>query len=136
MTKKRPKLADFRAKYLADGTALWAARNLPACQRLAADIAAGTESFRQLDALQLLKHALGLAVSAPRPFALVYLYHDDGGDSTAATAHRAELARFAARVDTALGFRALTYQALFAAMDGAGDAAYLDYLRRRYFPGP
>jgi hypothetical protein len=133
-TTQRPKLDEFQEKYLDRERALWDAVGLPACQRLAADIATGTERFRQLGALQLLKHALGLATSAPGVFSLLYLFHDDAGDSVAATVHRAELERFAARVDAALGFRVVSYQTLFArlAETPGVDRDYLDYLCGRY----
>ncbi|HUF72349.1 MAG TPA: hypothetical protein VMR74_05560 [Gammaproteobacteria bacterium] len=136
MTKKRPKLVDFGEKYLKPGQRLWATAGLPKCQALAEDIAAGRVEFRQLDALQLLKHALGLAKSAPRPFSLIYLYYDDDGRSAIGDVHRAEISRFDSAVDKPLGFRALTYQALFKALVGVDgvEFAYLDYLRSRYFP--
>jgi hypothetical protein len=134
MTRKRPGLFRLRDKYLRPGT-LWADVGLPMCQQLAAEIAAGAESFLHLDALQLLKHALGLRTSAPACYSLMYLYYDDTGPFAMAERHRDELARFAARVDAQLRFRALSYQALYAAMTAqAGiDQRYLDYLRARYF---
>jgi hypothetical protein len=139
MTRKRPKLAHFREKYLADGADLWAGRGLHECQALAREIADDKEEFRQLDALQLLKHALGLATSGPSRFSLCYLYYEDDETSAAGarhrTRHRTEIRRFADRIDSALGFRALTYQTLFKALSeipGVGDS-YLEYLRARYF---
>jgi hypothetical protein len=118
MSPKRVKRDDFQAKYLQADPGHWAACGLPRCQQLAADIASGDEKFRQLDALQLLKHALGLSESANAPFSLHYLYYDYSGESDIADRHRAEIERFARRVDASLGFRALSYQALFDALDG------------------
>lgn len=135
MTKKRLKLADFREKYLEPGLELWAGSNLPGCQALATEIAAGDVEYRHLDAPQLLKHALGLSKSAAHPFSLVYLYYDIGGRSAIADLHRAEVSRFAAAVDESLEFRALTYQSLFQALEGLDgvEPGYLGYLRARYF---
>ena len=134
MTKQRPDLERLNKKYLQPG-ALWMDAGLPRCQQLAADIAAGSESFRKLDAPQLLKHALGLAQNAPGRFSLLYLYFDDANDSASAARHRAEIGRFAERIDTGISFRAMTYQALAARLAGEGgvDTEYLEYLRGRYF---
>ena len=137
MTAKRPKLEDFREKYLGAERNLWADAGLPKSQSLAADIAAGRRQFRQLDALQLLKHALGLTVSGGRPFSLFYLYFDVDGESDVAERHRNEVAEFAGRLDEVLGFKAMTYQQLFSSLanvDGV-DSDYLNYLRVRYFAG-
>jgi hypothetical protein len=135
MTHKRVKLDEFKAKYLQADPGHWAACKLPQCQQFAADIGNGEEKFRQLDALQLLKHALGLAKNKAGRFSLLYLYYDYAGKSDIADRHRAEIDRFAARVDAGLGFRAMSYQALFAglAAERGVDEEYLEYLRRRYF---
>jgi hypothetical protein len=135
MSKERPKLAEFKAKYLS-GPEWWAEARLPRCQQLARDIGSGKEEFRHLDALQLLKHALGLATSAPQPFELLYLYYEDTDGSPIAELHRGELERFSARVDSSLGFRGVTYQSLFRVLRRANglEPGYIDYLRRRYFP--
>jgi hypothetical protein len=137
MTAKRPKLDDFREKYLGAKRELWADVGLPSCQSLAEDIAAGRRQFRQLGALQLLKHALGLTVSGGRPFSLIYLYFDIDADADVAERHRVEVAELAGRLDAALGFKAMTYQQLFSGLANVGgvDSDYLDYLRVRYFAG-
>jgi len=136
MTAKRLKVDDFRDKYLGAQRNLWADVGLPECQSIAADIVAGRRQFRRLDALQLLKHALGLAVSSGRPFALIYLYFDVDGGSDVAERHRAEITEFARRLDEALGFKAMTYQQLFSSLASVGgvDSGYLDYLQARYSP--
>ena len=138
MTKKRVKLDDFSSKYLSADPGHWVACDLPRCQQLATEIATGAVSFRQLDALQLLKHALGLQRNAAGRFSLLYLYYDYEGASDLAGLHRDEAARFASLVDNALGFRSLSYQRLFAALaERAGtDADYIHYMRARYFPSP
>jgi hypothetical protein len=136
MSPKRVKRDEFRAKYLQADPGHWAACQLAQCQQLAADIGSGDEKFRQLDALQLLKHALGLAKNKAGRFALLYLYYDYNGESEIADRHRAEIERFTARVDASLGFQALSYQALFAGLvdaAGADDEEYIEYLRDRYF---
>lgn len=135
MSKKRVKLDDFKAKYLQADPGHWTACQLPKCQALAADVASGKEAFRQLDALQLLKHALGLAKNVGDGFSLLYLYYDCEGESDVADRHRAEIDRFAERIDASLEFRAVTYQTLFGGLAGADglDDEYLEYLRGRYF---
>ncbi|HZF29840.1 MAG TPA: hypothetical protein VE907_12020 [Gammaproteobacteria bacterium] len=124
---------EFKPKYFPAGAPLWELRGLPRCQALAADIQRGARRFKWLNATQLLKHALGLATAAPRAGALCYLYYDWPGRE--ADAHRTEIAAFAAAIDAAPAFAALSYQTLFAALsaDEAVDRGYLDYLRARYF---
>ena len=132
LASKRTNRAAFKAKYFEAGIAYWADGGLPKCQELAADLMSGRERYRHLNAAQLLKHALGLATQCPRRFALRYIYFDVPGRAKAV--HDAELARFAARVDAALGFKALSYQNLYAALaeSDAMDADYLAYLGSRY----
>jgi hypothetical protein len=129
---RRPRnKAEFKAKYFAQ--AWWELRGLPRCQALANDIQRGARRFKWLHAAQLLKHALGLVTCAPGAGALCYLYYD--WPAREAVEHRAEIESFAAAIDAALPFTALSYQTLFAALsaDPAVDVAYLDYLRARYF---
>lgn len=123
----------FKAKYFPRGRGLWESRGLPRCQALAAEIQAGAQRFRFLNAAQLLKHALGLASTRPGAFELRYLYYE--WPTREAAEHRAEVARFAAAADAELPFAAITYQELFARLevDGAVEGGYLDYLRARYF---
>ncbi|HEX5048984.1 MAG TPA: hypothetical protein VFX89_17870 [Gammaproteobacteria bacterium] len=131
---RRPRnKAEFKAKYFPGRDRLWEARALPRCQALAADIQSGARRFKWLHAAQLLKHALGLATSAPGAGALCYLYYD--WPTREGRAHRAEVDAFAAALDTSLPFAALSYQSLFGALSAepSVDRAYLDYLRARYF---
>ena len=132
--RKRPDLDRFRRKYLNTGRELWADAGLPNCQALAFEVADHKIQFRQLDVLQLLKHALGLGISAKRPFSLMYLYYDHDRTSDIADLHREEVGRFAGRVDDRLNFRAMSYQSLFAALAGAPliDPGYIAYLKERY----
>jgi hypothetical protein len=124
----RPKAADVES-------GRWASLGLPACQALAEAMFAGKRSFRYLDALQLLQHALTLASSpGHRGFALWYLYHE--WEVPQAEQHRHELQTFAEQTGDELGFRAITYQSVFKALArtaGKRHAEYLAYLSRRYF---
>lgn len=134
LVRKPRNKAVLKTKYFPRGVQLWAQQGLPRCQRLAEGLQSGVERFRFLHAAQLLKHALGLAMTAPRGFELRYLYYD--WPAREAAEHRAEIERFADAVAPELAFRASTYQSLFAALalDPSVERAYLDYLRARYFP--
>ena len=133
LTPKRTNKPAFKEKYFAGE--LWSNTGLPRCQALVADIMQGNETFRSLDAPQLVKHALGLATQRRGRFALYYLYFDVPG--RASRVHRQDVARFAERVDPVLGFKALTYQALYRALRVRDDVNqdYLAYLRARYVGG-
>jgi hypothetical protein len=132
LVRRPPNKSGFKRKYFPASIDVWADAGRPRCQALALDIDAGRERFKYLHAAQLLKHALGLARSAPADSALLYLYYD--WPSRERDVHAAELERFAARVRPEVDFRALTYQEVFAQLNAAtsGDA-YCDYLRVRYF---
>jgi len=134
LTPKDSKREHFKPKYFASPEGLWALRALPACQTLVAQIHAGAEVFRYLDAPQLLKHALGLATQCADRFSLHYLYFDcvAGKESTL---HRAEIDRFSVLVGPELRFRAFSYQQLFRRLElanGTADGGYLHYLQERY----
>jgi hypothetical protein len=134
LVRKPRNKAVLKTKYFPPGEQLWTLCGLSRCQRLAERLQSGAERFRFLHAAQLLKHALGLALTAPRGFELRYLYYD--WPAREAAEHRAEIERFADAVAPALGFGAVTYQSLLAALarDPRVEPAYLDYLRARYFP--
>lgn len=123
----------FKDKYFAGGARVWEAAGLPTCQALAEDLQAGRERFKHLNAPQLLKHALGLAVNGLRTSTLVYLYYDRPGRESAT--HRAELERIAARLVPEIELHVTTYQEVFGALSATPglDRDYLDYLKRRYF---
>lgn len=123
----------FKDKYFAQGQRVWEAAGLPRCQALAEELQDGRERPRYLNAAQLLKHALGLAVNGLRTSTPVYLYYDRPGREAAK--HRAEVDRVAARLGGEVDLRVATYQSLFDALRAFPnvDRDYLDYLARRYF---
>ena len=124
---------DFKEKYFPRGERVWEAAGLPLCQALAEELQDGRERTKHLNAPQLLKHALGLAVNGLRASTLVYLYYDRPGKESAT--HRGELERIAARLAPEVDVRVTTYQALFGALRATPglDRDYVDYLARRYF---
>ena len=126
---KRP----FKDKYFAPGDRVWAAAGLARCQALAEELQDGRERTKLLNAPQLLKHALGLAMNGLRTSTLVYLYYER--PSKEATTHRAELDRIVPRLAPEIDLRVSTYQALFGALREAPgvERGYVDYLARRYF---
>ena len=123
----------FKDKYFAGGLRVWEAAGLPLCQTLAEDLQQGRERLKHLNAPQLLKHAVGLAVNGLRTSALVYLYYDRPGRES--VTHRAELERITARLEPEIDVRVTTYQELFGALSAVSglEREYIDYLRRRYF---
>ncbi len=128
----------FRTAYFPGPHQLWTEKGLPACQALAEELWAEErrgdwQRFEYLDPRQLLKHALGLATQLGNRFSLHYLYYDYLGDR--AEAHRSEVDLFEERVGHELGFKALSYQELYARLGAFGqvDRGYLDYLGNRYF---
>ena len=123
----------FKDKYFAQGQSVWEAAGLPRCQALAEELQHGRERPRYLNAPQLLKHALGLAVNGLRTSTLVYLYYDRPGREAAR--HRAEADSFAAHLKGEIDLRVATYQSLFDALRAFPelDRDYLDYLAHRYF---
>ena len=128
-TKPRP----FRDTYFPVDSGRWAARSLQGCQSLAEALRSGARLYHHLDVQQLLKHALGLAHTVGDGFALWYFWYDPGGEEGGR--HRRELEEFSACIDPALGFRAMSYQVLFARLEavcGGEHAEYLAYLSARY----
>ena len=86
-----------------------------------------------MNAPQILKHALGLAVNGLRTSTLVYLYYERPGRDAAT--HRAEAERVVARLAPEIDLRVATYQSLFAVLRAQPELErdYVDYLARRYF---
>jgi hypothetical protein len=123
----------FKDKYFARGLRVWEAAGLPLCQALAEELQNGRTRTKHLNAPQLLKHALGLAVSGLRTSTLVYLYYDS--PARQAAAHRAEVDLVVARVAPEIDVRVATYQALFEALRATSELErdYVDYLAARYF---
>jgi hypothetical protein len=135
MQAKSTGKAPFKGKYFESSVGLWEQRDLSGCQKLAERMQAGETVFRHLDVAQLLKHALGLATQLGSAFSLNYLYYDR--PSAEADSHKQEIEQFAAKVDNALRFSAVSYQELYPRLKqvaGDGHADYLGYLERRYFP--
>ena len=130
--------SEFRPSYFPGSRELWTEKDLPACQSLAQELreeelSGGRQRVEYLDPRQLLKHALGLATHLGNRFNLYYLFFDCLGDLS--EAHRSEVDLFGERVGHELGFKALSYQEVYARLDDFGqvDSEYLDYLGARYF---
>jgi hypothetical protein len=133
LTPKPASKEYFKQKYFPADRGVWESVGLRGAQRLAQDIHARAKHFRYLDAPQLLKHALGLAVSK-RPFALYYLYYDCAGRE--AELHWAEIQDFQHRVGEDFPFHVGTYQQVYKRIREQAaefDSAYLAYLDARYF---
>jgi hypothetical protein len=97
------------------------------------------EIYRWLDAAQLIKHALGLAHTFPgRPITLLYLFWEPSNPGAHAifAEHRAEVSRFAARVeDRVVRFAAASYPELWRSWRSKPPSwlsAHLDRLDARY----
>ncbi len=130
--QRRSTQVGFTPSYFLPGDGLWAALNLPSCQALALRLWHGETHFTRLDASQLLKHVLGLRRRYPDGRLLLLWYRVD---AEASRCFESEMLAFADAVDEELGFRALTYQQVFAHLAGEPDAVpeYIAYLRSRYF---
>jgi hypothetical protein len=125
----------LKPKYFPPDRGLWRDAGLSGCQVLAEDLRDGRIRFEALDAAQLLKHMLGLALSG-HPWTLICLWYAPGG--LLSDRHSEELGEFsqALGVDSEK-FSAITYQALFDRLAlGPEHAEYAAYLRSRYFSGP
>jgi len=105
-----PKSTEFGKTYFTSSPR-WTKCGLPKCQALVESIRDEREVFRHLDAVQLLKHSLGMSTQFRDQWSLLYLYYDF--EDTAATLHRAEIERFSHHVGDEVRFRAITYQKLF-----------------------
>lgn len=137
LRRKRFQRDVFKPKYFPPAQEVWTRQGLPACQILAADIQSGRQRFLHFDAVQMLKHALGLATQLGRSFSLWYVYFDC--ECPESGIHKTEIEQFADRVGVEIHFKALTYQELFQRLRSTNlpvDPAYLLYLGRRYFNVP
>lgn len=133
LTAKSASKEYFSEKYFPPDRKLWESLGLRATQKLAEDIHARSKTFRNLDAPQLLKHALGLA-NTRQPFELYYLYYDVPGRESGV--HRSEIDDFGSLVAEDFPFHVGTYQEVYARIRAQAadcDAAYLAYLDARYF---
>ena len=130
LVPKRQRGGVFHDRYFPPGRGSWHEAGLPACQSLAADMQAGREYFRYLDARQLLKHALGLKAAQAGEIALLYLNFDWPG--CLGDLHRAEIDRLAGKLGSEIALRTLTYQSLVSAMGEVPALNYREYLILRY----
>lgn len=121
---------EFRPSYFGPGDH-W--DRLPACRALAERIDRHEESFRWLDAAQLLKHTLGLT-RANIGYRLVLAWYRVDGEIADELDH--EISRFADSVADDIDFEAITHQDLFERIHRLPEPApgYFDYLDDRYFP--
>ena len=89
------------------------------------------DSYRWLDAAQLIKHAFGLAKThGDRPLTLLYLFWEPANPSASPVfaEHRREIAAFAERVAGSMPvFKAMSYSELWSAWS---DAGHQDWLAR------
>lgn len=114
---------------------LWA--KLPRCERLAKQIYDEDQSaptFTYLDAVQLLKHILGLVSTfGPRGYRLVYLWYQL--PSFEAEQHLVEIKSFQDYVGEEVLLMTMTYQELFEILRKLRgvDKNYITYLGERYF---
>ncbi len=126
----------LKPKYFPGDHRLWADAGLPACQVLAESLRDGSVRFELLDAAQLLKHMLGLALSG-HAWTLICLWYGPAGSLS--DLHARELATFSDRVGSdSTKFAALTYQVLFdriASLAGDNHESWRSYLQNRYFTG-
>jgi hypothetical protein len=111
-------------------------KQLPECRQLAKRIVQDElekPGYRYLDAVQLLKHILGLSYHRTEKFVLLYLWYDY--DSPEAREHEEEISRFGMSVVPDVDFRSIKYQDLFAKIQSITDADqnYIKYLNERYF---
>lgn len=131
-----PHVADFAASYR---TGICDARRDTDWYRELLRLDAAPDTYRWLDAAQLVKHALGLMHTYPdRRMTLLYLYWEPLNVFEYAhfDAHRREVAAFAERVaGPALAFESMTYADLWASWYADAPRwlrAHLRDLRERY----
>jgi len=126
--------AFLRPKYFPEGRRLWKDAGLSGCQTLAEDLRDGRVRFELLDAAQLLKHMLGLALNW-RSWTLICLWYVAGG--AVSDRHADELAMFSRQIGAdSTRFVAMTYQAFFdrlASLIGPEHDGWKSYLQKRYF---
>lgn len=135
LTPKSKSKPPFKDKYFQSNESLWGKHRLPQSQKLAKEMFDGRESFRYLDAPQLLKHALGLATQCNDQFSLYYIYYD--WPCPESDMHQEEINLFSDHVAEELRFKSISYQSLFQKFGTllAGNGEYSNYLRSRYFGG-
>jgi hypothetical protein len=124
--------AALAEKYFVGDRLRWTELGMPRCQTLAREIGRSIQ-FKRLSADQLLKHLLGLAHTTKHSPRLRYVWFDSG--CSEAEEHREEVQRFAQHIGDEIDFAALTYQAVFASLQGDSEPmpGYFSYLGDRYF---
>jgi len=130
----------FKERYFLKGDkrlSRWYDVGLPNCQKIADKIQYGDLSFIRVDALQLLKHALGIGNSLKKDSQLLYLYFDlEDQDSRVGNDHRDEIKKFTDLIGNELRFKSMTYQDVFQTFQknvSLLDEEYVNYLKHRYF---
>lgn len=125
----------FKAKYFETEPGLWHKAGYSGCQALARSLYEGDHANSWLNAEQLLKHILGLSRSG-KEWTLLYLWYEVTGSTIAE--HAKDIGGFAQCVTgDGIAFKAMSYQELLRRLQGftdARDAAYIGYLKERYFP--
>lgn len=123
----------FKDKYFTSGQPIWQNYGLPRAGALAGALQNGATAYWNLDAAQLLKHALGLQMQHRGRFTLCYLYVD--ADAPEAARHRSEIRGFAAAVAGDFPFLPLSYSSFVSKLRSVVDRQhdpYFAYLRTRY----
>jgi len=128
----RPMRAPFVETYFNSEAGLWASLGLSKCQHLAERLNRGIVEFAYLDAAQLLKHTLGVRRKF-RDGRLIFLWFNS--KTSEGENLSCEIRLFSQSVDPMLGFRAVTYQEVFARLEREplANTLHVDYLRSRYF---
>ena len=131
--QRRHERIPFVDTYFKGKPGLWELLGLPKCQETAARLYRGDIKFERLDAAQLLKHSLGLRRKFKEGQLILVWFNFK---SVEAQTLSAEIRSFSELVDPCLGFRAVTWQEVFAdlAREPLADRRHVEYLRSRYFP--
>ena len=126
-----PKSRRLSRRYL-DASDLW--HGLPSLRQLAEVLLDGSAGFTRLDAVQLVKHSLGLARAyGSGGFLLLYVWYDIPGAPS--DTHRRELDEFTELALRDFRFASTTYQHLHRQLRLLEEPipGYQAYLKERYF---
>lgn len=110
---------------------LWSDKGLRNCADMVDRINDGKMNgkFKYLSANQLLKHVLGLSNEHGKEFELIYLWYEKPGMRESDT-HKEEIEVFASMVGDEVTFRSMTYQNLFANLEGLCGCNHRDFLTK------
>ena len=101
---------------------------------LAENISPDDNTFKRLNAAQLVKHLLGLKAEGTKKFQLCYLYYDAPGDEGAE--HRADIKKFEAVIrEDGVRFLTVSYQNVLAKLAERNRPChrrYIDFITDRY----